>query len=310
MLIIIIFVIYYFFIPKDFKIKTIINYFNNLSNYNLRGNMISYIKSNYNKDVSEFLLLLLFGERDYKSELVKNVIGLNILHLFVISGLHLKIIDMILSKILYKYIKFKKVISLFTQLFLAYMLNFSLSILRVCLLNIIKDFFLKKKMKSIMINCLCSIILMTIFINDAISISFVMINVCVITINIIYIFTANKYLRTFIINIFLFLFILPLVLKINQKVNLLSLIFSFYFSFIILITFLFLLLFVWIPFMFSVSELIVKFNIFLINSSSEYKQFIEISINNESIIIFYFIWILIINYIYLKKLSIKSKIIF
>lgn len=272
--------------------------------------MISYIKSNYNKDVSEFLLLLLFGERDYKSELVKNVIGLNILHLFVISGLHLKIIDMILSKILYKYIKFKKVISLFTQLFLAYMLNFSLSILRVCLLNIIKDFFLKKKMKSIMINCLCSIILMIIFINDAISISFVMINVCVITINIIYIFTANKYLRTFIINIFLFLFILPLVLKINQKVNLLSLIFSFYFSFIILITFLFLLLFVWIPFMFSVSELIVKFNIFLINSSSEYKQFIEISINNESIIIFYFIWILIINYIYLKKLSIKSKIIF
>lgn len=96
--------------------------------------------------------LLLIGEKGNESkEVYKIALEMNVVHLFVISGFHLSLLNKLTNKI-FKVIKIKdktgEAISLVVVLFYIYLLNSSISSLRAFLLllfNYINKYYFKKK---------------------------------------------------------------------------------------------------------------------------------------------------------------------
>lgn len=295
-----------FFIMVIFYIFRNILYidYNNSPFFYIRNIMIQHVNDRF-KDVNkEFILLLLFNIKDYKSELYQNIVSLNIVQLFVISGFHIQILITIIKKLFKKSKIIEKTLSWSIVLFLLYILNFSLSILRVVIEMVYKHIF-KSKLDRIQITSLTGISMMLLNIKNTYSYSFYLIFISLFSIHIINLFIKKRIIATLLVNAIVFISLMPIIISFNEKVNLLSLFFSFVFSPFIIFLFFIILFFAFIPGCEILVTFFIKLVVFLIDASSKYNQFLSINKNLYFNILFYSSWFLTINYFY-KIINIRK----
>lgn len=101
--------------------------------------MINLIDNCYINYQKSFIFLLLFGIKDKANDLWQKIISINIIQLFVVSGLHINIFLNIINKIL-KNKKIIFVISIIVVFFIGYMVKFSLSTFRIFTYVILMQF--------------------------------------------------------------------------------------------------------------------------------------------------------------------------
>lgn len=119
--------------------------FNSITGIDLREIIINHVNDSFSLDSASFIKLLIFNIKDDSiKDFYKKLSELSVSHLVVVSGFHLSIIPMILSKL----IKNKKItipINLTVMLFLNYLTSFSIGSFRALLFYI---FSLCKKTKK------------------------------------------------------------------------------------------------------------------------------------------------------------------
>lgn len=120
--------------------------------------MINYLDKLYTGEINTLLKMLIFNLRDYHSEIYQNTKELNIVHLFTVSGLHISILITIIEKIFKKYKLFNFLFSFSILIFIIYLVNFSISSIRVLVTLIIKKIS-KEKLTGFNSSCLSGILI-------------------------------------------------------------------------------------------------------------------------------------------------------
>lgn len=290
-------------------------------NYTFSLNIIhekisQYIRNNFDISYGSILSALVIGDKtNLNEDLTNQIQKVGIGHLFVISGLHMSIVILIVTKIL-KLLKVKDIIQpYFVTLFLmVYFIisSFMVSILRVIISYIFNN---NSKMKNFtQIDKLSLNVILVLIINPyyLFSYSFLLSYIIVFAIALISNKLNNKKgIKSFLYNNFLIsltsIFItLPIVSKINPDVNFLSVLFNLFFipfvSYIVLpLSFLTVL----VPPICFLYEIIISLFLFLTKICS-LIDFFTISFSHISmlfIIIYYVIFILLIK----NKHPFKSK---
>lgn len=105
-------------------------------------------------------MLMVFNEKvSLTNDFYHQLVNLGIVHLFVVSGLHLNLIYYGIRKILKKHHKISKIFAILIICFYGYLLNFSYGVLRV-LFTILCSLFLQKRKytsnNDFLINTSCS----------------------------------------------------------------------------------------------------------------------------------------------------------
>jgi len=292
----------YLIVPQIYKIKWIIE---NIIPTNLNVNHLLQIQveNKYNEQTANFLKLMFLNKVNYHDEFTKQIIDLNIIHLFVISGIHIDLINQIINKSV-KNKRLKEIIKLLNIISFMLILNFTISTLRIFISIIAR----KKLMKFNPIErvSLIAIILLILFIHDCHGFSYILTFLATLTIGKILLKTKNKILILININIYCFLATMMVIVSFNKQLNLFSIINSFIFGYLILFTFLFLLLIYNIPgintFVTSYCHTLEK----IINLSASQNEIIEIVPSNLLIIAYYYGWFIVMN-LNTKKIKYNNK---
>ncbi len=284
------------------------NIFNNLSdvinnNKPIRKWAIAYINKSYNNETSTFINILLFNEKNYNFEIYNSLKQMNILQLFVVSGLHINCLISIINYIFKKNKYIKNILSIFICFILFYFVNFSISCLRILILQIIK--ILNNKISSLNNNLLTGYIIIFLSPRDTVSYSFYLSFICIITINIISIGIKNNYLQLTLINVLLPIVVLPITLSFNNYFNIYSFLFNYIFNPLILFTFITCLLLCWIPILFTIINRYINWIYNLLNIKID-NQLFYMNIHSIVIYVFYFLMIIIVN-IVLKTNQYKKE---
>ncbi len=292
-----------FFLNSNFSFHNLDHLFNFKNNPRLL--MQQYIDNNYNDNVASCIKLLLFNEKNYETTIYQNIIKLNIVHLFVVSGVHLSALISLVNFLFKKWKWAKNIISILVALFLMYMTNFSISAIRI-VLTLLLSLFLANKMNKLNIIILSAIIICLLAPNDAVSFGFILSYMSVIFILIINKIFDNQIIKIFIINIALSLASLPFNIYFNQAFNLFGWIYSFAFGPLIIFIYIISLFFCWIPFLFNVFEFIYINLIELIKNCVNNNHLIKMKIDKNILCLLNFIWCCLID-IYLFKNYQKPK---
>lgn len=210
------------FVFKDnyFVIGKIQNFFLNLCDKN---------PSSYN----EYLKALLFAKNEIDSNMKTATTNLGISHLLAVSGMHISLLITAVRFLLKKIFYFEKPIDICVIIFLIFYLfvtNFSITVLRACLLVILQIIFSRKELLFTKLDTLsiCGLIMLLINPRYLFLLSF---QLSFLSSFIIIIFIRNyssqnkikqAYLTTFVI----FLVTLPFIIKTNYEFNLLTIIFG------------------------------------------------------------------------------------
>lgn len=129
--------------------------------YKIKNNIISRIQGFQNKD---YLQLFILGKNELESDIKDSYSKNGVSHLFAISGMHISLITVLLSKILQLLFKNKKIILIFVFLFLLFFLfltDFSPSVLRATSMYILCNIsFLKNVAREKILITICIIMLM------------------------------------------------------------------------------------------------------------------------------------------------------
>lgn len=256
------------FIPLD--ISFLIgkyNVFNHLANwiddfihFSLRNFLISFIKNNYSLTDSNIIELLIFNIKTNSGKYIYQLmINMSIVHLIVISGLHLSIIAWINQKIFKRTPKVCFTINLLLITFMCYLLNFSISTLRVLFCLTIAFVFKKRKPNKFDAVSISGFISVCINPFGAINLGFLMSYLCTVTIIYINQFKLpNFWIQFLLTNLCAFIVSLPFVLQINSKISLFVVINSFIFNYFIIFIFIAVLIFVWIPFLINLIHSLIN----------------------------------------------------
>lgn len=235
------------FIPREWKLINISKFINNNIENNLRDLSITHLANIYDGQSLSFLKLLLFNEKNYSNDVFTLFKDLNILHLFVVSGLHVSIITAIFNKLFSKNKIIAKFINLTICGLLWYFSNFSLSILRIIIVILLSFFKYFKSYSNFAKNCLTGIIVSFLFVHNVASYSFILIWLCTLLIHFICEKVNSNVLKYILINVVIFFVTLPIIIYLNKSFNVLGFINNFGFSWLIILIYIFELIFVWIP---------------------------------------------------------------
>lgn len=214
--------------------------------YAVRTKVISYVKNQYNKDTGEYINLLLFNWKEKGSEIYELNKQLAIVHLVVVSGLHINTLFAIIDKTIFYKLKNKtykhasKVLLCFVY---AYFLAYAISIIRILINSLLKTIF--KKMEAKNVNYYSGIIVLFLLKNEAINYGFLMSYMCTIGIIVLISLKVNKLTLNILINCFCILITLPLVIKMNGKINIFAFFYNYLYYPIIIFHYLWFLLFAW-----------------------------------------------------------------
>ncbi|MDE5617364.1 MAG: ComEC/Rec2 family competence protein, partial [Ureaplasma sp.] len=248
LLVYILFVLTIKYIAIDTKfLKTLItNKFPNF--WSIRYKAINYINLIYkNKSVADFIYLILFNYKNsYSNEIYQKLIQLSIVHLFIISGLHVNFFFALIKKIFFKekkYFWINNSINLIICLVYSYFLNFSISIIRITINCFIK--FINKNLNWIKINNISGILILIIFPKESTNFGFLMSYLCVITIGLVSNNNLNKILQLIIVNFFCILVTLPIIIKLNGKINIFAIFLSIIYTPITFFSYFWYLFFAW-----------------------------------------------------------------
>lgn len=183
-------------------------------------------KGDYFKKVEPTILL---GVLEKNSEIRQSAINMGIVHLIVISGLHVMLLQKAITTIVRKFISNDKcviLISFIPIIIYSVILNMPFPLVRATIFSFVtflNKYYWKKKFDSLTILAITIMIVVLIVPHQIFSLSF--------TFTLISLFTIfclsnlpikNKYLKTFVITLAIFVVTTPLIIFINGKVIILS----------------------------------------------------------------------------------------
>lgn len=247
--------------------------------YYLRSLAIQQIiNNNSNKYVSSYINMILFSEKNqYAYEIYNITKQLSISHLFIISGLHINILNIIINCLLSWKIKNKKnllIINLFISIFFLYLLKFAISIIRIFLNSIIK--LSTNRFDNLSVNCLSGIIFLFIFKNDVTNYGFMMSYFCTLIILILIEINPNKIFLSISINLACILISVPFIANMNEKINIYSFFYNYMYNWMIIVEYLWFLIFGWFKFSNLINYKIVMQTLKLIKLNLDLSIFIDL----------------------------------
>ena len=298
-------------IPNTFNYKNYMKY--NKINYNYivknidiidNPNLLYTIKSTINKKINSYddkvkpyIKLFILGDKTLLDENTYKIYQSNgICHLFAISGMHIGIIILALSKIL-KRLRYKAIfISLFL-LFFMFLTNFCPSVERVCLFYFLKNVFEYLNIRKCNFKILiltCAILVLTnpfIIYNNGFLYSFI------ITLGIILYgnkISGNYFKKLIIISILSIIISLPITININYELNILAVLLNIiYVPFITFIFFPILIFIFFIPCLSSILCVLID----ILELSNSFFDSLKIIVNIPKlsfiIIVLYYLFIII-----------------
>ena len=253
---------------------------NNCSNFYYVRSLATQQITNKNPGlyVGSYINMILFGEKNkYAYEIYNLTKDLSISHLFVVSGLHINILSLLISKLLMWKIKNKRivlVIDLLISLVFLYFLRFAISIIRIFLNSIIK--LVSNKLDNMSVNCLSGIIFLFIFKNDVINYGFMMSYFCTLGILFLLEISTNKVFLSISINALCILITVPFVANMNKRINIYAFFYNYIYSGMIIVQYIWFLCFGWFGFSTFINSLMVIETLKLININWNLSVFIDL----------------------------------
>lgn len=237
-------------------------------------------KGEYYKKIEPIVLL---GVLEKDSDIYKSVTDMGIVHLVVISGLHVMLLQKAITVVISKFISNSKMailISFLPLIIYALILNMPFPLVRALIFSFISflnKYYWRKKLDSLTILSITLMTAVLVIPYQVFSLSFIFILISLSTIFCLNnLPIKNKYLKTLVITLAIFIMTMPMTIFINGKIIILSWLFSFIlmgpFAAFYLINFLAL------PF-FPIAEFICKVFYFVIY----YLHFINVSIDTGKI---------------------------
>ena len=285
--------------PYTYKLKDLFNLIDK-NCYSLRNSMANYLSASYSENTSIFIKMLLLNIKNYNSDIYDGINELNIAHLFVVSGIHINLFCLAISKLIKNKIV-SNIIMMSFCLFIFYLTGFSISILRVFIYLIVKLIFKNDKYNSLSKTSITGLIILFIFIKDACSFSFILSMISSLFIAYINDNVKNNYIKITIITVTTNLILSPIIIGFNHQFNLLSFLNGFVLSYPILFLFYFELIMCWIPFMFSINDKLIHWVSDLLYKLSLEQNVIDVSISNNITVIIYFLILSSFDLSYLYK---------
>lgn len=294
-ILIILFFIEILFVPNWYNQKYFVSKLENDTIFFIgRDKLFKWINTNYNDEVSSFVKLLLFNEKTpFIYKFYNNIVDINVVHLFTISGMHLNIINWIILKI-FKNKKFKYSNKVFYLIFLlgyGYFLQYSISFLRIFFTSCLSFFFNQKKSFYI-----SGIINLFLFVNIGFNFGFILSYGSILVIIAILNFQINKFWKFIFINIFCNLFTVWFNLLMNNKINILSTLYGILLSPLVTLLYIWFLFTIWIIPLAPIHENLILIITTIINELTKIKTilyFNKICIYPiyVSYMVYVFVWI-------------------
>lgn len=216
--------------------------------YSLRKIATNYISSIYNNNItSNYINMLIFNDKsDLINNFYNNVKNLSIVHLFVVSGLHINFLGLILHKLFFKKVKNKRIILSFDLifcLFYGYLLAFSISILRIIVNIFIK--LINININQEKINYISALVIIFVLPGEILSYGYFMSYFCSIGVVHLYKNIKNKLFLAVFINFYCILVTLPFIANMNKKINVFAFFYNYMYSFIVIFHYFWFILFAW-----------------------------------------------------------------
>lgn len=270
------------------------NIFDSLIGINLRDVIIHHVEDNFSTQSTAFIKMIIFNIKDDSIRDFYNKLSeLSLSHLVVVSGFHLSLIPMSISKL----IKNKRIsvpINIFLMLFLNYLTAFSFGSFRAFLFYI---FSLNKKTKKFSFS-LSLLITMLISPLSALTISLQMSYISIFAINICKIKNNSNHWKNGLITTFACtLFLTPYIGYFAKRLSLFFLIYSIVFTPFILFLYIVTLIFFWLPQYEFILKYFLIFIFDFVNLASMMNVFIPIS--STSVFLSFLYWIIL--FVILKK---------
>ena len=298
------------------KIKT------SVTIYTIHQKVLNYFNFHFKGQTRGFLKALLIGNKtSLGEELIEEISSVGIGHLFVISGLHMNVLQKIVEKLL-KYLKVpsKFHITIIIVFFLLYFMItlYLVSILRVLLIYVLSKINKKARLNLTTLDIYTISITVILIVNPYYLMNYSFILTFIISTSLVVISPLLKYkkikgfiLNNLIMSINSILVTIPIIVHINPSINTLSIIYNlFYIPFVTYILLPFSLIVTIFNFLSPVYELIVT-------AFSKVTSFLSVvkigelrlSTSSEIFPIIFYALFLIIVILFLSNSKIKKKII-
>lgn len=291
--------------------------FNFLNLNLLKYKLNKYVNKNFSSNTRSFLKGLVLGNKnEFEDDFVESLRGNGTVHLFAISGLHIGIIIIIITKILLFFkVRKKELITSVSLLIYSFITSFSPSVVRAVLMYYLS--IINKKMKlGLSSSDIISLTLLILLLFDPLYMynqGFILsfsVSYFIILFNKI-INKKSEIKQSFLISLVSNLFVLPVVININNEINLLSPVVNVVFIFLvssIILPFSFLVMV--LPFLKEIYEVVVSIFIQIsvfVNNNISIKIIIP-SFSKASIAIYYYLLVSILYFYYNK--NIRRNLIF
>lgn len=298
------------------KIKT------SVTIYTIHQKVLNYFNFHFKGQTRGFLKALLIGNKtSLGEELIEEISSVGIGHLFVISGLHMNVLQKIVEKLL-KYLKVpsKFHITIIIVFFLLYFMItlYLVSILRVLLIYVLSKINKKASLNLTTLDIYTISITMILIVNPHYLMNYSFILTFIISTSLVVISPHLKYkkikgfiLNNLIMSINSILVTIPIIVHINPSINTLSIIYNlFYIPFVTYILLPFSLIVTIFNFLSPVYELIVT----VFSKVTSFLSVVKIgelrlSTSSEIFPIIFYSLFLIIVILFLSNSKIKKKIV-
>lgn len=274
------------FIPHEWELTNLFTLINSNLGFSIRDAGINYVDQNYSIDSATIIKALIFNEKNYEHDFFQNLNRLDVIHLFVVSGVHINLLIMLINKCFKKFKWIRISISFIICSFLFYLTGFSISILRI-IIGLILRLFLR--WSNLQLSLLNGIIVNLCFSNDANNYGCLMSYVATIFISFLISIIKNKIILAICINCCTPLILLPIVTNFNHNINILYFLNGIILSGPILFLYYFEMMICWLPFIFEINDQLLNFVSTFISTLSQYQIEINLKINEILVIISYFI---------------------
>lgn len=207
---------------------------NEIIGFSVRDNLISFNINHYGNDLGSFLNLILFGYKSsFANDLYKKITNLSLLHLFIISGIHISFLAFVIRKIfIKKWLYFP--ISLFLLFFICYVNNFNIGSFRAFIFFILSGFKFKDRNTKLWL----SIIIIFLFAPKSLSqFSFQMTYLSLFVLFTNFKWNKKLLLNSLLMSILINIYLFPYIGNLSGKTSLLSFFYSYIFSPFVLINY-------------------------------------------------------------------------
>ncbi|MDE5651670.1 MAG: ComEC/Rec2 family competence protein, partial [Ureaplasma sp.] len=225
----------------------------------------------------------------------------SIVHLFIISGLHINFFFSLIKKIFFrkkKYFLINNFINIIISLIYCYFLSFSISIVRITINCFIK--LTNKKLNWVTINSISGLLILLVFPKEAINFGFLMSYLCVITIGLVADNDLNKFLKLITINFFCILITFPIVIQLNGKINIFAIFMSIVYTPITFLSYFWYLFFAWwIPFV-KINIVIFKIINSFMNLTVQISFQIEMKKIKSFFLVLYYLFLYLLIFLWWK----------